>query len=377
MQAPDFSSEITTETPLLSVIVPIYNTPAAYLTRCIDSLIRQTYTRSEILLINDGSDEATASLVDRLSTRDPRIRVCHKENGGVSSARNLGLSMMRGDILTFIDADDYLEPNAWECALAAMLETGAQMVAFGWYDHLADGDLVEHCITFEHAYATRDQRQAYLRSVTLAERILDDGSTCHFLIHPDDADERIIVSQADYLRAVVSDNIYYGAGYPWNKLWRTDALRDAQGHLPLFDEHLTIYEDKLWIIEAASRIKRAVILPDIFYHYMFLPTSLTHQDTEILDRQPIAYAAYDRILDFLQAHGDKELSHAAAGFYFDFIYEDLMRLRDKEHRKAYRTQYQETLRTFRTLCKRIEPGTLDIPRCSARMFDWMRMHYLP
>lgn len=100
------------EKPLISVIVPVYNI-REYLPRCVASLRAQTYPRLEILLVDDGSTDGTGALCESLAGEDPRIRVFHKENGGSSSARNLGIEKARGELLGFVDSDDYVEPDMY------------------------------------------------------------------------------------------------------------------------------------------------------------------------------------------------------------------------------------------------------------------------
>lgn len=95
---------------MVSVIVPIYNS-AAYLRNCIDSLCNQTYSDIEIILIDDGSQDGSGAICDEYASLDKRIRVFHKENGGVSSARNLGMREARGAYFVCVDSDDYVEPD--------------------------------------------------------------------------------------------------------------------------------------------------------------------------------------------------------------------------------------------------------------------------
>lgn len=95
---------------MISVIVPVYNAEQ-YLHRCIDSILAQSYADFELLLIDDGSPDNCGTICDEYAIRDSRVRVFHKENGGVSSARNLGLDNAQGEYITFCDADDYVGPN--------------------------------------------------------------------------------------------------------------------------------------------------------------------------------------------------------------------------------------------------------------------------
>lgn len=91
--------------PMISVIVPVYNAEK-YLQRCVDSILKQSFTDFEVLLIDDGSHDRSGELCDEYGDKDNRVRVFHKENGGVSSARNVGLDNALGDWLAFVDSDD-------------------------------------------------------------------------------------------------------------------------------------------------------------------------------------------------------------------------------------------------------------------------------
>lgn len=95
---------------MISVIVPVYNVER-YLARCIESILSQTYTDFELLLIDDGSKDKSGSICDEYALKDSRIRVFHKPNGGVSSARNVGLDNARGQWVAFCDSDDWLDKS--------------------------------------------------------------------------------------------------------------------------------------------------------------------------------------------------------------------------------------------------------------------------
>lgn len=106
---------------LVSVIVPVYNV-GNYLTKCLDSIVNQTYTKLEIILVDDGSTDNSPSICDKYAIQDSRIKVIHKMNGGLSDARNCGLDNMIGDFILFVDSDDYLEQDA----IAVLIETAVQ-----------------------------------------------------------------------------------------------------------------------------------------------------------------------------------------------------------------------------------------------------------
>ena len=100
------------EKPLLSIITPVYNVEA-YLDRCVQSVLSQSYREIELILIDDGSTDGSASLCDEWEAKDSRVVVVHQANAGVSAARNAGLKIAQGDYLTFVDPDDFLAPDTY------------------------------------------------------------------------------------------------------------------------------------------------------------------------------------------------------------------------------------------------------------------------
>ena len=96
--------------PMVSVIVPVYNS-SQYLHRCIDSILYQSFNDFEVLLIDDGSIDNSGEICDEYAVKDSRVRVFHKENGGVSSARNVGLGNAVGEWVTFVDSDDWIDQD--------------------------------------------------------------------------------------------------------------------------------------------------------------------------------------------------------------------------------------------------------------------------
>ena len=115
---------LKTESPLVSVIVPVYRAEA-YLTLCVDSILAQSVENFELLLIDDGSPDGSGTICDAYARRDPRVRAVHKENGGVSSARNMGIELAAGKYVVFIDSDDYVGPDYLRELLDAEKEASA------------------------------------------------------------------------------------------------------------------------------------------------------------------------------------------------------------------------------------------------------------
>jgi glycosyltransferase involved in cell wall biosynthesis len=124
--------------PLVSVVVPIYNAEI-YISRCVESILEQTYRNFELILVNDGSTDKSGAVCDEYAKNDDRIRVVHQVNGGVSSARNAGMNCAKGEYLFFVDADDWAEPDY----LKSMLPEGDEdLVYVGHTDEYPDGRTV-------------------------------------------------------------------------------------------------------------------------------------------------------------------------------------------------------------------------------------------
>lgn len=118
--------------PKISVIVPVYNI-VKFLPRCVDSIMQQSFREFELLLVDDGSNDGSGALCDDYACRDSRIRVLHKPNGGVSSARNTGLENAFGEYVQFIDGDDYVEGPMFELLYAQAHENGADIIVTDFY----------------------------------------------------------------------------------------------------------------------------------------------------------------------------------------------------------------------------------------------------
>lgn len=118
--------------PKISIIVPVYNAER-YLHQCIDSILVQTHTDFELLLINDGSTDNSGSICNEYSQKDSRINVFHKENGGVSSARNFGITKSEGEYICFIDSDDWIESTFIEKLLLPLITQNADVIFCDYY----------------------------------------------------------------------------------------------------------------------------------------------------------------------------------------------------------------------------------------------------
>lgn len=117
----------------ISVIVPVYNVEK-YLGKCIDTLIAQTFTNIEIILVDDGSTDKSGTICDEYALKDSRIIVIHKKNGGLSDARNVGIERAKGKYLGFVDSDDYIDEKMYEVLYSNLIQFKADMVMCGYYD---------------------------------------------------------------------------------------------------------------------------------------------------------------------------------------------------------------------------------------------------
>ena len=123
---------------LVSVVVPVYNVEK-YISRCIESILAQTYEHLELILVNDGSADQSGAICDKYAAKDNRITVIHQANAGVSNARNAGIDRAKGNYLFFVDSDDWIEPNHLEC----LLPVGEEECVYGGRKFFVNGRFVE------------------------------------------------------------------------------------------------------------------------------------------------------------------------------------------------------------------------------------------
>lgn len=148
--------------PLISVIVPVYKVES-FLCKCVESIRNQTYTNLEIILVDDGSPDLCGEICDDYALKDQRIRVIHKENGGLSSARNAGIDVATGEFLAFVDSDDWIELDCYEKLLHLAEKYNVPLVCAGRYD--VDG------ATGEEAVGMCPEKEELISAEELVNRI--------------------------------------------------------------------------------------------------------------------------------------------------------------------------------------------------------------
>lgn len=141
--------------PLISVIIPVYNV-ADYLPRCVETVLSQSYTNLEIILVDDGATDNSGSLCDEYAEKDSRIRVIHKKNGGLSSARNAGLDVCKGDYITFIDSDDWITSDYVDTLFNLLVTNNADMSVASFQVAFSQEDKIESKGINEIILGTKD-----------------------------------------------------------------------------------------------------------------------------------------------------------------------------------------------------------------------------
>lgn len=230
---------------LVSVIVPVYNVED-YLKKCVNSIINQTYTNLEIILVDDGSPDNCGKICDEYLNIDSRIRVIHKKNGGLSSARNAGLDIAKGKYISFIDSDDYIKENFIEA-----LKTS-----------IRDAEIAICGIT----------------------NVLEDGEVCLDIEESPIKDERL--SSLEALKKLATPNYFYYVT-ACNKLYLRSLFDDIR-----FEEG-KINEDEYIVHKLFEKSNKIVTISDKLYFYLQRDSSITHSLFKI-GKLDAVYAFIDR-----------------------------------------------------------------------------------
>ncbi len=149
-------NQLTMTIPLISIIVAIYNVED-YLAKCIESILNQTYTNIELILVVDGSHDGSLNICQDYAANDSRITIIQKENGGQSTARNAGLDVAQGDYIGFVDGDDWIESEMYQTLYDIMVKEDADIVQGGWYIAYENGNVVNDSATSFYETFTSDE----------------------------------------------------------------------------------------------------------------------------------------------------------------------------------------------------------------------------
>lgn len=246
--------------PFLSVIIPVYNAES-YLARCLDSLLAQTFTDFEAILVDDGSTDGSAALCDGYAEKDHRFHCIHKENGGHTSARQAGLRQAVGTYVAFVDSDDWIDPAMYRTMCGAAKDTGADMVCCNYTAVTPKGDILCRASFPEGLY------------------------------------EKAQLEEQVYPRMLYSGTYFtYGAAPNlWNKLFRRELLTKNLYPVPL---SVKLGEDALVSYICLLESSRVYFCGDFFYYYQSTASSLTHNmDENRLRENRTLFDAFLGIID--------------------------------------------------------------------------------
>ena len=207
---------------MVSIILPVYNVEC-YIECCLSSLSAQTYSNLEVIVVDDGSTDRSGEICDAFAMQDTRFKVIHKENAGVSSARNTGLSVALGQYIAFVDADDYVVENYIEILVDNLQKTNVQMVCTDYF------------------------------TVT-------DGMVS---AHSDESNQMQIMTSLDAINMLHDKTAF--CGYLWNKLFLRDVLLKNE---IFFEKNVKIWEDMLFCLIYLTKIETVLYLKKPIYYYV-------------------------------------------------------------------------------------------------------------
>lgn len=221
-------------TPKFSIIVPVYQVEQ-YLDKCVESILQQSCQDFEVILVDDGSRDKSGEMCDGYAKKDSRFHVIHKENGGLSDARNAGLEIAKGEYIYFLDSDDYIDEKLLEKNLCALQETQADMVAFGYKRVNVKGEVLSHVRPEEKAYRLKAQKEKY-----------------------------------DYFVHVL---LQYGQCWEaWDRVYKGDIIREHK--LRFVDNDRIFAEDLLFLLMYLMHAESIVGIGELLYSYLIRESSI-------------------------------------------------------------------------------------------------------
>lgn len=233
--------------PRLSIIVPVYNVEK-YLDKCLSSILSQTFTDFELILVDDGSTDGSGEICDRYAESDNRIHVIHKKNGGLSSARNQGIIIAQGEYIGFCDSDDWVQPDMYKELMSAALNGNADM-AICRLQRITTQGVVSETIGYAN-YCTLDNCMA--------------------------------------TKEILCDELM--PSYAVNKIYKKELFNGIEYPLDRY------FEDTATTYKLVSRANKVAVTPYIGYNYLYNPNSLCNNKS--IDYSKIVKREYDNALAF-------------------------------------------------------------------------------
>lgn len=285
---------------MISIIVPVYNCEK-YLNTCVDSILKQSYEKLEILLVDDGSTDQSGRICDQYQEKDKRIRVIHKTNGGQQDARSEGIEVSKGEYIAFVDSDDWIEREMYENLLHEM--GNADLVTSGIFHHDENQIVKETWIDRlpEDNYDTEEKRYVFFDNLIMYQKYKPGEIV---------------------LGGILNNNCC--------KLFRTSVVKRM---FRLANVSIRYEEDALFSILYALQCQKIKITHKCYYHYMYNVDSVTNNvQSDYWERKNKFYIV---LLKALQGHYmEKELKKQLKKRYFFMFYNYVLRA-NKEWFPAY------------------------------------------
>lgn len=290
-------------TPKVSIVVPVYNTEK-YLRRCMNSIINQTLKDIEIIIVDDGSKEVCAALCDEISKTDSRIKVIHKENGGLGFARNSGIEAATGEYIGFVDSDDYIDPTMCETLYNAAKKYNADLCLSGI------------CFVGGNMFSESggDTRKSYFEEETVFEK--EDM-------------KKLLLGVVGALPHEPDDS-RYGVSVCKN-IFKTSVIRE--GKIEFLSEREILSEDTLFMVDFIKSAKSAVGVPGAYYGYCRNEDSLSKSYNKERFLKSIVFLdeLEKRIADTIEKEEYKiYLDRLIQGFGRILCSQEIMHARDKK-----------------------------------------------
>lgn len=309
---------------LISIIVPVYNVQD-YLDRCINSIWQQTYRNLEIILVDDGSTDSSGRMCDEYAKKDSRIKVIHKENGGLSDARNAGLQQATGDYIGYVDSDDWIEPQMYDTMYKACREQNAQIAICRY-----------HCV-YEGAASEKGSG----RQQTFDRESLLDIYIC---------------GHDDYV-------IYNSV---WSKLFARELVKNM-----LFPKGRNS-EDIMYTTRAFCRVQKAVYIDSFFYNYVIdrVGSIMNEKKAERMFRDELPF--WREHIALIRESVSPLMGDKAAYYYYRrllFYYIDYKKSHAEDAAKKIALEIRENKADIRRILKDDFVTTGDKVRMKCMMFS--------
>ena len=327
--------------PLISVIIPVYKVEA-YLTACVESVLAQTYQNMEIILVDDGSPDNCPQMCDEFARQDSRIQVIHKENGGLSSARNAGIDTAKGEYLAFLDSDDLWTPLFLERLYQAIEETGADLAV---------------CLFLRFQGDLPAELPEAAQTLTLTQR---DAFECLFGVR----NENMVVAPNKLYDRKLFSPVNESIVVAWNNLYPADSFREVR--YPVGKLH----EDEAVIHEILGLTRKVAWVDEAHYLYRESPNSITTAKFNI--RRLDEMYAKERRIEWFERHGMPDLADRTRLAYLSC----LMRLHrtvqaELEDQAAAKDACQNIYDRF---CEQCKPELVKDQAVKTRLRYWLFRH---